>query len=168
MGFFSSSKPSSGKDLSFGRFLGPLHPDERTLEQDASVTTTRRRVFVDGAGKGTGKGAEVTMCEWPCSWPGGRLAAAPPCEERPDADAVARTRCCRRHPSSSLPSRALPPPAAEDLSEKRDYIFYKTWLKAADGVAAARPGEGKDVCIVHGAFCNRLAGSRRPDPFDLS
>jgi hypothetical protein len=65
MGLFSSSSStnkSGGKDISHGRFLGPLHPDERKLEQDASVTTTRRRVFVDGNGRGTGEGAEVSMC----------------------------------------------------------------------------------------------------------
>lgn len=65
MGLFSSSSStnkSGGKDLSHGRFLGPLHPDERKLEQDPSVTTTRRRVFVDASGRGTGEGAEVSMC----------------------------------------------------------------------------------------------------------
>lgn len=79
MGLFSSSSTnkSGGKDLSHGRFLGPLHPDERKLEQDASVTTTRRRVFVDSNGRGTGEGAEVSMCAFSLS-----LTTLVPCETR--------------------------------------------------------------------------------------
>lgn len=60
MGLFSKSS-SSVKDISYGRFLGPLHADERKLEQDSTVSTTRRRVFIDSNGKATGDSVEVSM-----------------------------------------------------------------------------------------------------------
>lgn len=142
MGLFSKSS-SSVKDISYGRFLGPLHADERKLEQDSTVSTTRRRVFIDSNGKATGDSVEVSM---------GAFLVLLSFSLRAWMDQVERDRA---HPLSSRRVTAFrPSPADEDLKESRDWIFYKTWSKIATDSSASRPGEGKDVCLIHGSSCS--------------